>query len=63
MKSDTKLKEIFIRIRNGDETAFSDLFLDYRRLVFSVAMNIINNYDSAQDITQNVFPNKFEYKL
>ena len=55
MKSDTKLKEIFIRIRNGDETALSDLFLDYRRLVFSVAMNIINNYDSAQDITQNVF--------
>lgn len=55
MKIDTELKVIFNRIRNGDETAFSDLFLNYRKLVFSVAMSIINNYDSAKDITQNVF--------
>lgn len=55
MKIDTELKVIFNRIRNGDRTAFSDLFLNYRKLVFSVAMSIINNYDSANDITQNVF--------
>ena len=55
MKIDTELKVIFNRIRNGDKTAFSDLFLNYRKLVFSVAMSIINNYDSANDITQNVF--------
>lgn len=55
MKIDTELKVIFNRIRNGDRTAFSDLFLNYRKLVFSVAMSIINNYDSAKDITQNVF--------
>ena len=55
MKIDTELKVIFNRIRNGDKTAFSDLFLNYRKLVFSVAMSIINNYDSAKDITQNVF--------
>lgn len=55
MKIDTELKVIFNRIRKGDKTAFSDLFLNYRKLVFSVAMSIINNYDSAKDITQNVF--------
>lgn len=55
MKIDTELKVIFNRIRNGDKTAFSDLYLNYRKLVFSVAMSIINNYDSANDITQNVF--------
>lgn len=55
MKIDTELKVIFNRIRNGDKTAFSDLFLNYRKFVFSVAMSIINNYDSANDITQNVF--------
>ena len=55
MKIDTELKVIFNRIRNGDRTAFSDLYLNYRKLVFSVAMSIINNYDSANDITQNVF--------
>lgn len=55
MKIDTELKVIFNRIRNGDKAAFSDLYLNYRKLVFSVAMSIINNYDSAKDITQNVF--------
>jgi RNA polymerase sigma-70 factor (ECF subfamily) len=40
---------------NGDEDAFSGLYDRYRQPVFSTAYRIIQNFEEAQDATQEIF--------
>ncbi len=39
----------------GEEEAFSQLYLRYRRRVFSTAFRIMRDHDDAQDATQEIF--------
>ncbi len=50
-----KTKELIRRIKDGDDRAFSELMRLYRNQVASLAYKMVNDYDEAADITQNVF--------
>lgn len=43
------------RLRAGDESAFSQLYTLYGRLVHSIALRLVGNHHDAEDITQQVF--------
>lgn len=43
------------RAQNGDQDAFSDLYLQHRRRVFSVCMRIVRDFSLAEDLTQDTF--------
>ncbi|MFN2319590.1 MAG: RNA polymerase sigma factor, partial [Dermatophilaceae bacterium] len=43
------------RLRAGDESAFSQLYSLYGRLVHSIAVRLVGNHHDAEDITQQVF--------
>lgn len=43
------------RCRQGISDAFDELVLEYQKKVFNVAYRLLNNYDEANDIAQEVF--------
>lgn len=43
------------RCINGDDEAFSQLITRYKKLIYSIVYNIINNRDEINDITQEIF--------
>lgn len=43
------------RIQRGDEQALTSLFRRHSRLVFSVAMRVLNDRQDAEDVLQEVF--------
>ena len=43
------------RLRDGDESAFSQLYAQYGRLVHSIALRLVGNHHDAEDVTQQVF--------
>lgn len=43
------------RIQRGDEQALTGLFRRHSRLVFSVAMRVLNDREDAEDVLQEVF--------
>ncbi len=52
---DARVRELIARYREGDNLAFSELVRRYRSQVASLAYRIVNDYDEAADITQDVF--------
>jgi len=52
---DIKVKKIISRIKAGDNRAFTELVKRYRNQVASLAYKMVNDYDEAADITQDVF--------
>ncbi|MBN2227547.1 MAG: sigma-70 family RNA polymerase sigma factor [candidate division Zixibacteria bacterium] len=50
-----KTKELIRQVKDGDDRAFSELVRLYRNQVASLAYKVVNDYDEAADITQNVF--------
>ncbi|NLD46589.1 MAG: sigma-70 family RNA polymerase sigma factor [Clostridiaceae bacterium] len=47
--------ELVRRCIDGDNDAFSELVTRYKKLVYNVVYNMINNKDDVYDITQEVF--------
>jgi RNA polymerase sigma-70 factor, ECF subfamily len=45
------------RIRSGDHTAFSELFMRYHQHLCSFAYSFVESSDVAQDLVQDVFAN------
>lgn len=43
------------RCQQGSSEAFDELVLKYQKKVFNVAYRLLNNYDEANDIAQEVF--------
>src|SRR5665213_208173 len=43
------------RAQGGDQDAFSELYLQHRRRVFSVCMRIVRDFSLAEDLTQDTF--------
>jgi RNA polymerase sigma-70 factor (ECF subfamily) len=48
-------KDIIRRVKAGDENSFSELVKLYYNQVAALAYKMVNDYDEAADITQNVF--------
>ena len=67
-KSDIELYKLFI---NGDNEAFNDLVVRYRKLLINFILGYVHNYDIAEDLAQDTFlyllinkPNyDFQYSL
>lgn len=43
------------KIKTGDEQALTQLFQRHSRLVFSVAMRVLNDREDAEDVLQEIF--------
>jgi RNA polymerase sigma-70 factor, ECF subfamily len=48
-------RELMLRLREGDETAFADLVKHYERLVLNFAYRHLSDERKAEDITQETF--------
>ncbi len=47
--------ELINKILSGDNDAFSEIVTRYKNLVYSVILRMINDYEEANDISQEVF--------
>jgi RNA polymerase sigma-70 factor (family 1) len=47
--------ELLRKMAQGNETAFTEIFHRYWKLLFSVAANKLNNLADAEEVVQNVF--------
>ena len=48
------------KISEGDEQAFQYFVEKYHQMVINICYNIVNNYDDAMDISQEVFIKIYE---
>lgn len=53
-------KELFERIRSGDEVAFQELFTKYWELLYRLAYKILRDEGMAEDMVQEVFISVWE---
>jgi RNA polymerase sigma-70 factor (ECF subfamily) len=53
-------RELVRECLDGSERAFGDLVDRYQKVVFNVAYRMVNDYDTAEDITQTVFIKGYE---
>lgn len=54
-KDERLVKELVAEIKRGNKLAFTELVNRYRSQVAALAYKMVNDYDEAADITQNVF--------
>ncbi len=52
---DRDVEELIARVRARDADAFESLYDAYHRLVYGVAMRMLNDVSAAEDLTQAVF--------
>ena len=50
-----ELKNLFVKIKNNNNTAFEELYSKYSKLIYKIAYSILKNKSDAEDITQIVF--------
>lgn len=57
MASPTKLHldDILLQARAGDPDAFTELYLRYKKRVFSICMHMVHDFCLAEDLTQDTF--------
>ena len=48
------------RVKAGDIRAFSAIVENYRKMVFTIVLKIVDNREDAEDITQEVFVKAFK---
>ncbi|MDD5426635.1 MAG: sigma-70 family RNA polymerase sigma factor [candidate division Zixibacteria bacterium] len=59
-EDESEVKQLIVRIKDGDKAAFSELVRRYRNQVASLAYKVVNDYDEAADVTQIVFIKMFK---
>lgn len=52
---EAQTRDIVRRIKDGDKRAFSEIVKLYRHQVAALAYKVVNDYDDASDIVQDVF--------
>ena len=52
--SNSELKEILKRIADNDNTAFDDLYKNYSKVIFGIALSLLKNEENCNDIVQLV---------
>ncbi|HUL71899.1 MAG TPA: sigma-70 family RNA polymerase sigma factor [Vicinamibacterales bacterium] len=53
--------DLVARCLKGDPAAFEPLVTRYERVLFSVALRLVGNYEDARDATQNAFVRAYEH--
>lgn len=53
--TDLKEKELIRRAKQGDMLAFEELILKHEKIVYNVALRMMNHSEDAKDISQDVF--------
>lgn len=53
--TDLKEKELIRRAKQGDMLAFEELILKHEKIVYNVALRMMNHSEDARDISQDVF--------
>src|SRR2546425_241896 len=48
-------EQLIARSQRGDVNAFNELVLRYQQIAYSVAFRMLGDYDTAADVTQDVF--------
>ena len=56
-KSTNDDKELLLRLQNGDEPAFAEIFNSYHSFLFIQAYKLSQDEQEAQDIVQDIFVN------
>ncbi|NET35317.1 MAG: sigma-70 family RNA polymerase sigma factor [Cyanothece sp. SIO1E1] len=51
---------IFLALQQGDKAALAALYDRYSRLVYTIALRILNNGSEAEDLTQEIFLNLWQ---
>ncbi len=49
------LTEHFSKLRNGNKQAFTEIYHELKRPVYTIALRIVQSRETAEDITQEVF--------
>lgn len=49
------LKEYVAKLKNGDMSCFASLFEEIKKVIFYNIYSIIQNYETSEDLTQEVF--------
>jgi RNA polymerase sigma-70 factor (family 1) len=52
--------ELIDLLESGDKSAFAEIYNRYWKLLFKTAFNILQDFATAQDITQNIFISLWE---
>lgn len=50
-----ELKNLFVKIKNNNNTAFEELYSKYSKLIYKIAYSILKNKSDAEDVMQLVF--------
>jgi RNA polymerase sigma-70 factor (ECF subfamily) len=58
--SDSEDRSLVARCLQGDRAAFERLVDRYQRVMFNVALRMVNNRDDAMDVTQTAFIKAYE---
>ena len=53
--TDLKEKELIRRAKQGDMLAFEELIVQHEKIVYNVALRMMNHSEDAKDISQDVF--------
>ncbi len=61
MKREIK-KEFILLLKNGDESAFTELINKFNRRLFAYAVSLSGDYSLAKDIVQDVFLKTYEFR-
>lgn len=57
--TDKELKEVFSKVRDGDKDAFSVIYSELKKPIFTIAYRITSSKTSAEDVTHDVFVKLF----
>ena len=57
---DTELRQCFARMRQGEREAFSEVYRELSRPVYTVILRIVGRREPAEDITQELFVKLFQ---
>ncbi len=53
--NEKELHQLFQKLKEGDKTAYEELYQQYSSLVYKIAFSILKKQENAEDIMQNVF--------
>ena len=55
--------QVLIRVRNGNNGAFSEIMEHYQMLIMRYLYRLTGDYDTAKDLTQDTFLQAYKYIL
>lgn len=55
-----RLEKSMQQLKNGDSSAFEDIYEQTHRMVFYIVFGILKNHEKAEDLTQDVFMKVYE---